>query len=138
MEWSGVQQFSVLYKTAVVGYAIGMLLDIFGGFWRGKAYRLHLLVSDIIICGIAAFVTFFAALCVSDGHFHPVLFVGILCGAVAEHYTIGRWLAWLACKIHKFSVRSAERFALTTADLRAYLMRVTIKNYGNEAENEKS
>ena len=101
MEWSGAQQFDLVYKGALLGCIIGVLLDVTGGFWRGKSYRWQLFVSDFVVSIIAAMITFFGSLVISDGHLHPVLFVGMLGGALIEHYAIGRWLLVTLFKAHK-------------------------------------
>ena len=100
MEWSGMQQLSFLPKGAVLGIMIGMLLDVSGGYWRGKRYRTRLFISDVLTCALSAVITIFGALIFGDGYLHPVLFIGVLIGAVMEHGLLGRWLAFALYKIH--------------------------------------
>ena len=100
MEGYEAQQFDVLFKSVIIGGLIGILLDAYSGFWLGKRYRFTLFVSDVLFGVVAAMMTFFGALVVTDGYLHPVLVVGIVCGCVAEHWLIGRWLAALFFRMH--------------------------------------
>ena len=102
MEWSGMQQLSFVPKGAVIGMMVGLLLDISSGYWRGKRYRKHLFVSDVILCAVAAVMTFFGALVFTDGYLHPVLLGGVLMGIAVAHYLLGRWLSFLFYKTHCF------------------------------------
>lgn len=111
MEWSGLRQLGVALKSVVPGCYIGFMLDVSTGFWRGKKYRHKIFLADIICCILAAVITFFGALVITDGQFHPVLFVGILIGLLVEHFVVGRWLSYLFCKLHKLLRILASRTA---------------------------
>ena len=100
MEWSGLQQLSFVPKGALIGMIIVVLLDVTGGYWRGRRYRICLFLSDLFLCAVAAVITFFGSLVFSDGYLHPVLLCGVVLGAIGGHYLLGRWLAWLFCKLH--------------------------------------
>ena len=119
MDGYGMQQFVVLLKSVVIGGVIGILLDAYSGFLREKRYRYSLFVSDVLFGLVAAMVTFFGALIVTDGYLHPVLMVGIGCGCIAEHWLIGRWLAvlffWLHCAL-RFLLRNSQRFLVFLLD----------------------
>lgn len=97
-----MQQLGFVLKSMVLGCCIGCMLDISGGFWRGKQYRYKMCIADVICCIIAAVITFFGALVITDGQLHPVLFVGIFWGVLAEHFIIGRWLSLVVYKFHRF------------------------------------
>ena len=76
MEWLLRQQLLFLPQGAVVGLGLGVLLDVIGGYWRGKSYRHLLFVFDLLLCVIASVITLFTALIVADGYLHPAIFVG--------------------------------------------------------------
>ena len=102
MEWSSVQQLGFVLKSVFLGCCIGCMLDISGGFWRGKQYRYKMYIADVICCILAAVITFFGALVITDGQLHPVLFIGISGGVLAEHFIVGRWLSLAVYKFRRF------------------------------------
>ena len=109
-----MQQLNVLLQSTALGGGIGTLFDVCGGFWRGKKYRRQMFLTDVVLCALSAVITFFGALIVADGQLHPVLFVGILLGVVAEHYAVGRWLGFLSFKMHTIARHTAAYFKKIT------------------------
>ena len=107
MEWSGVQQLLILCKSVAIGCIIGVLFDICGGLGRGKTQRIQF-AMDVVLCVIAALITFFGALVVADGQLHPTLFVGVFGGCLAEHYTMGRVLVRVVCWLRKIARKSTS------------------------------
>lgn len=105
MEWTVAHQIQFLFLSVIIGSVIGFLFELFGGFWRGKAYRRFLFVSDVFLCAFAAILTFFSALVLSNGQMHPVMHFGILLGLVVEHFTIGRVVSNFSCKVHRLIKR---------------------------------
>lgn len=101
MEWSSLQQLGFVLKSMVLGCCIGCVLDISGGFWRGKKHRRRMYAADVFCCVLSAVITFFGALVITDGQLHPMLFVGIIPGVFAEHLIVGRWLSLIVYKIHR-------------------------------------
>lgn len=97
MEWSGRQQIYFLLQSVVLGAGQGLLLDVLTGMVR-ITNRKRWLWTDVIFGPIAAVITFCGALVIMDGHLHPLLFVGVGIGMLAEHVTIGV----LVCRCIRF------------------------------------
>ncbi len=93
MEWNGKQQLLFLMQSSVIGIIVGLLFDGISGYFRGRSYRNCLFVADVLLGLVAAIITFFGALVITDGYLHPVLFVGSGIGFVSEHYLLGQWLS---------------------------------------------
>lgn len=93
MEWNGKQQLLFLIQSSVIGNIVGLLFDGISGYFRGRSYRNCLFVADVFLGLVAAIITFFGALVITDGYLHPVLFVGVGIGFVSEHYLLGQWLS---------------------------------------------
>ncbi len=96
VEWTGAQQVSFLLDYTGLGLLFGLVFDVLEGlqpFLRG--HRVLRFLADSLLGLLAALVTFFVALATMDGVLHPLLFGGILLGAVTEHLSIGRRVAAL-------------------------------------------
>ena len=98
MIYSGGEQLLLVLQSALVGMLIGGSLDFNHGIALKNTHISHVLVLDITWGCLSAVMTFFAALVLTDGQLHPVLLLGLLIGALVEHYTIGRALKWMVCK----------------------------------------
>lgn len=129
VEWSSMQQLGFLLKSMVLGCCIGCVLDISGGIWRGKKHRHKMYVSDVVCCILAAVITFFGALVITDGQLHPVLFAGIIFGVIAEHFVVGRWLSLFVYKFLKQLRALAPKMVEKCVRL-VQLLAVVVRNIG--------
>ncbi len=97
MDWTVRQQAILLIRSGGLGFLLGI---IFGGMSAvGRLYsrrRVFRFGFDAFFGVVAAFCTFFYALAVMDGRFHPLLFIGAGIGFVAERRSCARWCGeWL-------------------------------------------
>ena len=90
MEWTWQQQAHLLLQSGGVGFALGMVYDVFRAAATGRAARVRVFVLDALFGVTAALVTFYAALAIMDGRLHPLLFVGCGVGFAAQRRSIGR------------------------------------------------
>ena len=110
MEWTGAQQLLFLLRSVGVGMFVGLLFDVMCGIERTFRRRFMVFVWDGLFGVVAAWITFFASLSITDGKMHPLLFCGIGFGFVAEHGGVGvyvskgvsfasRWVSRMACSM---------------------------------------
>lgn len=97
IEWTGQQQLLLLLQSAGLGCLIGAVFDLTTGLERGIGRRWLVWLLDGLFGVTAALITFFGALAIMDGRLHPLLFGGILCGFLAEHTAVGRYMSRLVC-----------------------------------------
>lgn len=97
LEWGGIQQLTLLFRSSLVGVGVGVLFDLMTGFWRGTT-KLKRFMVDVVFCLLASIITFFSSLVLTDGKLHPVLFVGMYLGVYSEHVSLGRWVSRGACR----------------------------------------
>lgn len=93
IEWSGIQQLSFIFKSLPIGVLFGVTLNIINGLGRIWRCRWKVFIADIVFSVIASVVTFFAALVITDGQLHPILFLGILLGLIITHFLCGKYIA---------------------------------------------
>lgn len=136
-----MQQLGFVPKSMVLGCCIGCILDISSGFWRGKKYRLKLYVSDVVCCALAAVITLFGSLVITDGQLHPMLFVGVVLGVIAEHCLVGRWLSLIICKakrhLRAWAYKISEKCAVGLRLFDSAVSRMWIKGR-KRLKNEKN
>lgn len=90
MEWTWQQQAHLLLQSGGVGFALGMVYDVFRAAETGRTARVRVFVLDALFGVTAALVTFYAALAIMDGRLHPLLFAGCGIGFAAQRRSIGR------------------------------------------------
>ena len=115
MEWGVGQQLPLLCQCAPIGACIGLFFDCTSGWLRDRSCRRKLFVADVVFGGFSAIITFFGALVVLDGQLHPMLFVGVLTGFLAEHCLFGKWMGWLLFRLRVCGAR-AMRSAVRWSD----------------------
>ncbi len=93
MEWTGQQQIAMLVQSGGVGLLLGVVYDMFFAAGRRNT-RPAVFIRDALFGLVAALITFFCALAITDGKMHPLLFAGSGLGMAAEHYSVGRALRW--------------------------------------------
>ncbi len=103
MNWSGWQQIGLLAQCVPCGVIIGLVFEINSGLIRCDTRKPFQYCLDGIFGVIAAILTFFCALVLMDGQLHPVLFLGVLCGFLMEHFTIGRFVEWGIVSLSRFA-----------------------------------
>lgn len=94
MEWTGQQQIQFLLRSIILGVLQGLCLDLMTSLLAGRKRR-RWLWTDVFFGPLAAIITFFGALVIMDGQLHPLLFLGIALGMLAEHVTIGTLISYL-------------------------------------------
>ena len=94
MEWTGQQQIQFLLRSIILGVLQGLCLDLITSLLAGRKRR-RWLWTDVLFGPLAAIITFFGALVIMDGQLHPLLFLGIALGMLAEHVTIGTLISFL-------------------------------------------
>ena len=94
MEWTGQQQIQFLLQSIVLGVLQGLCLDLVTNLFVERRRR-KWLWTDVLFGPLAAIITFFGALVIMDGQLHPLLFLGIALGMLAEHVTIGTLISFL-------------------------------------------
>ena len=101
MEWTGQQQVAMLVQSCGVGLLLGVVYDIFFSAGR-RSTRPAVFIRDALFGLVAALITFFCALAITDGRMHPLLFAGSGLGMLAEHYSIGRVLRWCNYTLRRY------------------------------------
>lgn len=114
LEWGGAQQLLLLLRCGVIGLGFGVAFDLMTGLWRG-ATRSKRFVVDVVFCLLAALVTFYCSLILTDGKMHPILFMGLLAGALLEHLSVGRWVSKWVSQGVRFARRWLARVGGFTA-----------------------
>ena len=97
MEWTGRQQLDYLLQSVLVGVVVGVVFDVMTECGRAAGRRRTVFWLDGLFGVLAALITFFGALVITDGRLHPLLFFGVLSGMAVEHYSVGRLLARIVC-----------------------------------------
>ncbi len=91
MEWTWREQMVLLIQCGGFGMVIGIVYDSVSVWQRFRRYSHgRVFVSDCVFCLLAALMTFFFSLATMDGRMHPLLFVGMGIGVLAERCGIGR------------------------------------------------
>ncbi len=108
MEWTGNQQLWFLLQSCGVGGVVGVLFDVLTGWGRASVKRYMVYLLDAVFGLLAALITFFGGLVITDGRMHPLLFAGVLMGMLAEHFLIGRFIS----RLIRHSVRALRRVSL--------------------------
>lgn len=90
MEWTWQQQAHLFLQSGGVGFALGMVYDVFRAAETGRTARVRAFVLDALFGVTAALVTFYAALAIMDGRLHPLLFAGCGIGFAAQRRSVGR------------------------------------------------
>ena len=93
MEWTGQQQIQFLLQSIFLGVLQGLCLDLITNLFAGRRRR-KWLWTDVLFGPLAAIIPFFGALVIMDGQMHPLLFLGIAVGMLAEHVTVGLLVAF--------------------------------------------
>ena len=104
VEWTGRQQLLFLLQSGGLGFGLGFLFELFtaSAFCGGRRRRFLL---DAAFGVVAALVTFFGALAIMDGDFHPLLFAGIGVGFIAEHMGPGAFLRLVLVRVFRTTDR---------------------------------
>ncbi len=128
MEWTGNQQLWFLLQSCGVGGAVGVLFDVLTGWGRASVKRYMVFLLDVVFGLLAALITFFAALVITNGRMHPLLFAGVLMGMLAEHFLIGRFIS----RLIRHCVRALRRvsffFRSTAARFEQRLVQIGRRN----------
>ena len=112
MEWTGQQQLLFFWQSTGLGMLVGLVFDITSGLCRVIRRRWVVFLLDALFGVQAALITFFGALAIMDGQLHPLLFIGILCGAVISYLLLGRFLSRLVCMTGRRITRIAAQSSL--------------------------
>jgi|GEM_PF-2809081 len=131
MEWTGQQQLVMLMQSGGVGFLLGATYDLFFAVGRvRRSARSAVFVKDILFCLLSAVFTFYFSLMITDGQLHPLLFLGIALGMVAERGSVGRllrllrfWLSSLFGKVRQIMVGVLARLH----DRMAVALRVVVR-----------
>lgn len=107
-EWTGNQQLWFLLQSCGVGGMVGMLFDVLTGCGRASLKRYMVFFLDVLFGLLAALITFFGALVITDGRMHPLLFTGVLAGMLTEHFLIGRFISKLIQRVVWFLRHAAQ------------------------------
>ncbi len=114
VEWTGTQQILCFLQSVILGAGLGFLFEMFSALVRLSRSSVGRFILDAVYGVLAASITFFSALIITDGRLHPLLFTGSLCGFICEHYAVGRSISrgmtWLLRRIGK-GIRIALDFA---------------------------
>lgn len=97
LEWGGAQQLMLLLQSGVLGVGLGVVFDLMTGVGRDVS-KIKRFFLDLIFCVLAALVTFFFSLVITDGKMHPILFLGCLLGMAIEHCVIGKRISRVVYK----------------------------------------
>jgi len=74
LEWGGAQQLLLLIRSAGLGVVLGFFLEVITGYSRYSS-RVSRFLMDAIFGAVAALITFYCALLLTDGKLHPVMFM---------------------------------------------------------------
>lgn len=119
MEWTWREQIVLLIQCGGLGLVMGMAYDGVTVWQRFRHYsHVRVFVSDGAFCLLAALATFFFSLATMDGRMHPLLFVGIGVGVLAERCGIGRVYRCLLYRFLSF-VRLVWRCGIRAARVAA-------------------
>ena len=109
VEWTGRQQLLFLLQSGGVGFLLGLLFDILTAVGRVGCRRWRQFLLDALFGIPAALITFFGALSIMDGELHPLLFVGIIVGLLAEHASLGKLVTRVLCAVMRWHNRFWRR-----------------------------
>ena len=118
IEWTGHQQLMFLLESICAGLLLGAVFGIFNGVGHIRNRRGRVFLLDVLYFVLAAVITFFSSLVVMDGQLHPLLFIGILCGAVISYLLLGRFLSRLVCMTGRRITRIAAQSSLYMRKMR--------------------
>lgn len=114
VEWTGREQVYFFLQSMLVGACIGVLFDVFSGWGRLLHKKAKIFLVDILFAFLSAILTFCASLVIMDGQLHPLLLFGLMCGALAEHYSVGHFVSLCFSYIGKLLTRFKVKLIIVT------------------------
>ena len=120
MEWTVPEQVYFFWQSICLGMGIGIVLDFLSGWGRGRSRRYRIWL-DVLFGPVSAVMLFFGSLVIMNGQLHPLLFFGVLIGAVLEHLTVGRYLSRVITFARKILQKAKKALGNKSGDLAASL-----------------
>ena len=141
-EWTGEQQLYLLLESVWLGVWVGAAFDLITGIGRSMHRRHVTFALDVFFWIVAALITFFGSLVITDGRLHPLLFAGVLMGATAEHFLIGRiigkWLCFLVTLFRRCSMAVSRQWGRMIRRVSAFVASLVRFAAKGAKESEKS